>query len=604
MKIGRPNNRVGIFILVLLALATVLSGVLKSMQAHPVEPTALSFVGEYSADGQPFQTLDSGSRPVGRELVLRGHFQSGLQDGAVPEGTTVNFYLKHLSICLFVNGEEVWAGRTFAEDSEAPDRCGQKWSQWVSTGLTKTDSVEIRLKSFHALGNAVAFRDFLKHMVIGSNSILHSYVEMHCLAEWALGLCAAFSALLMLGVALSFRKRNADTERHLMHWGLMVLLTGLYFVVDADDFAFRYPQMTLGTYVRQVCLMLNAVLLACCVTDLMHNAMRTAAGLVRTFLFMVTTALLALVLVGRIGIMDTWYVWMPAQLIVLLALSVCCFLSVFKNRKQWLLLGYPLLMLASAAELLNEGLFGWFDSGMLMKPMFVIIYIGFLCGGFRQLMNSQRKAQKAEQLQRELETTRVTMALSQIRSHFIFNVLNAISGLCKYDPEKADETVVRFSRYLRSNVEVLENDAVQPFSKALQHLKDYVQLEQLRFGEDKIRFFTDMKDAEGRDFLLPPLLLQPIVENAIQHGLRPLKNGGEIRLTVHFPTPRIVMIKIADNGIGFDGNAKPREGAVGLRNVRFRLETMADGTMLVESKPNVGTTVTMTIRYREVPPCA
>jgi len=86
--------------------------------------------------------------------------------------------------------------------------------------------------------------------------------------------------------------------------------------------------------------------------------------------------------------------------------------------------------------------------------------------------------------------------------------------------------------------------------------------------------------------------------------LGPLKNGGEIRLTVHFPTPRIVMIKITDNGVGFDVNAKPREGAVGLRNVRFRLETMADGTMLVESKPNAGTTVTMTILYREVPPCA
>ena len=604
MKTKRLDYRAGMLALMLLGFCTVLSGVLKSMQSFSDEPASLSFVGEYSLDGQSFQKLHDSSRLAGKTLILRGHFQSSLENGALPEGATVNFSLEHLGVRLFVNGEEVWSEQACTEETD--DRlaqCGRKWVQWVSTGLTETDAVEIRLTNLHALGNAGAFRNFLQHLLLGSDTFLHSYVEMRCLTEWALGICASFSALLMLGLAISFRKRNPTTERHLLHWGLMVLITGIFFVVDADDFAFRYPQTTVGTYGRQVCLMVDSALLACCVTDLLKDKLRTAARAVRVLLFASIMASLILVLLGRMAIMDTWYVWMPAQLLTLTVLIICCMIAVFRCHEQWLYLGYPLMLLCSAAELLNDGCFGWFNSGMFMKPLFIIVYVSFLSGGFRQLMTGQKKAQEAELLRQELEKSRVTLGLSQIRSHFIFNVLNAVSGMCKYDPEKADETVVRFSRYLRSNVDVLENDALQPFSKELKHVEDYVQLEQMRFGEDKIRFLVDTEDKAMPDFLVPPLLLQPIVENAIQHGLRPLKNGGEIRLHVHRPTPHIVMLKIMDNGVGFDVHEERDERSVGLRNVRFRLETMADGTMLVESTPNVGTTITMTMPFQEVKSC-
>ncbi len=604
MKTKRLDYRAGMLVLILLGFCTVLSGVLKSMQSFSKEPASLSLVGEYSLDGQSFQPLTDTSNLVGQTLILRGHFQSSLENGALPEGATVNFCLEHLSFRLFVNAEEVCSEQACTEETDGClAQCGREWAQWVSTGLTAEDTVEIRLANLHALGNAGAFRNFLNRLLLGSDTFLHSYVEMHCLTEWALGICAAFSALLMLGLAISFRKRNPATERHLLHWGLMVLITGIFFVVDADDFAFRYPQPTVGTYGRQVCLMVDSALLACCVTDLLKDKLRTAARAVRVLLFVAIMVSLILVLLGRMVIMDTWYVWMPAQLLTLVVLMVCCILAVFRYHEQWLYLGYPLMLLCSAAELLNDGFFGWFNSGMFTKPLFIIVYVGFLCGGFRQLITSQRKVQEAEQLRQELEKSRVTLGLSQIRSHFIFNVLNAVSGMCKYDPEKADETVVRFSRYLRSNVDVLENDALQPFSKELKHVQDYVQLEQMRFGEDKIRFLVDTEEKDMPDFLVPPLLLQPIVENAIQHGLRPLKNGGEIHLRVHRPTPHIVMLKIIDNGVGFDVHEERDERSVGLRNVRFRLETMADGTMLVESTPNVGTTITMTMPFQEVKSC-
>ena len=190
----------------------------------------------------------------------------------------------------------------------------------------------------------------------------------------------------------------------------------------------------------------------------------------------------------------------------------------------------------------------------------------------------------------QLLQSRSTVALGQIRSHFIFNLLNAISGMCKYDPARADETIVRFARYLRANIDTLQNDDPLPFRQVLENLEDYVALEQVRFG-DQIRFETDI---EEEDFLLPPLVLQPIVENAIKHGLNAKEAGGTIRLSTR-ADDACVYITIADDGVGFEQHQLHKEGSVGLRNVRFRLKHMVDGEMTIESTPGLGTCVQILI---------
>lgn len=103
----------------------------------------------------------------------------------------------------------------------------------------------------------------------------------------------------------------------------------------------------------------------------------------------------------------------------------------------------------------------------------------------------------------KLAESRFTVMMSQIRSHFIFNILNAISGMCKYDPEKADRTIVNFARFLRSNIDIMQNDELVHFHNALHHIEDYVALEQVRYG-DNIQFETDI---QIDDFLLPPLVM-------------------------------------------------------------------------------------------------
>ncbi len=195
-----------------------------------------------------------------------------------------------------------------------------------------------------------------------------------------------------------------------------------------------------------------------------------------------------------------------------------------------------------------------------------------------------------EEMEIKLALSRTTTMMSQIRSHFVFNLLNAISGMCKYDPEKADDTVVRFARYLRNNIDIMEEDKNIPFATDLKQLEDYVALEQVRFG-DKIEFYTDI---ETEDFLIPPLILQPVIENAIKHGISKKQGNGTIILKTREQGENII-ITIEDDGIGFDRKELEKEKSVGLKNIRFRLEHLVNGTFSIFSKVKEGTVVTITI---------
>ena len=184
--------------------------------------------------------------------------------------------------------------------------------------------------------------------------------------------------------------------------------------------------------------------------------------------------------------------------------------------------------------------------------------------------------------------------MSQIRSHFVFNILNAISGMCKYDPEKADNTIVCFARYLRTNINIMEEDGPVPFRTAMQHLEDYVALEQVRFG-DRIRF---VKDIQVDQFMLPSLILQPLVENSIKYGIKPKPEGGTVTLRT-WAEEKQICISVEDDGIGFDVDKMPSSGSVGIKNVRFRLEQIMHGQLDIQSVPGKGTTVTISIPREE-----
>ncbi len=196
--------------------------------------------------------------------------------------------------------------------------------------------------------------------------------------------------------------------------------------------------------------------------------------------------------------------------------------------------------------------------------------------------------------ERELELTemRISVMLSQIQPHFLYNALTSIKGLCAADPHRAEKALDSFSVFLRGSMDSLTACAPIPFTQELAHCKNYLDLEQLRFG-DRVKVAYELLET---DFLVPTLTLQPIVENAVRHGVTKRREGGTIRIRTEAEGDR-VLITVTDDGVGFEPERMRDDGQShrGIENVRTRLEGQCGGVLTVNSGPGKGTCVKISI---------
>ena len=180
--------------------------------------------------------------------------------------------------------------------------------------------------------------------------------------------------------------------------------------------------------------------------------------------------------------------------------------------------------------------------------------------------------------------------MSQIKPHFLYNVLSAIAQLCDEDSAKAKKAIVDFSAYLRGNMEALNIEGLISFDRELRHVRGYLDLEEAIY-ESALNVVYDIK-AGG--FMLPPLTIQPIVENAVKHGIGRKEGGGTVKLSV-CETDEEYVVTVTDDGAGYDVNKPYPENRerIGLENVRRRLLAQCDGTLDIISEVEKGTTVTI-----------
>ena len=181
----------------------------------------------------------------------------------------------------------------------------------------------------------------------------------------------------------------------------------------------------------------------------------------------------------------------------------------------------------------------------------------------------------------------VKLMVSQIQPHFIYNTLSSISTLIKIDPEKAQKGLDDFTEYLRANLTSISQTGLTSFANELKHIETYLSLEKMRFDERLNVTF----DIQVREFLVPPLTIQPIVENAVKHGILKRIEGGNITIKTYEDNDAYY-VEIIDDGIGFIINdASLKNGDhVGLNNVKYRLATMCKGELIINSLVDKGTT--------------
>jgi two-component system, LytTR family, sensor kinase len=181
----------------------------------------------------------------------------------------------------------------------------------------------------------------------------------------------------------------------------------------------------------------------------------------------------------------------------------------------------------------------------------------------------QERELRASQLEAQLAQTQLQVLKMQLHPHFLFNTLNAISALIRESPDEADEMVSRLGDLLRMTLETAGLQEV-PFKKELEFLQHYLDIEQTRF-QDRLKIEMAI-EPETLDGLVPSMILQPLVENSVRHGVAPRPEGGCIKIKA-WRHHSLLRLEVEDDGPGLSGNGPVKE-RVGLSNTRARVSNL------------------------------
>ena len=258
--------------------------------------------------------------------------------------------------------------------------------------------------------------------------------------------------------------------------------------------------------------------------------------------------------------------------------------------KKFLL--FALLLICAVLAELCSAWFGFWQRGLLLNSVIALLLLGCMIWSVKALPDTYHMAKRAREQEKELLESRVSIMLSQIQPHFLYNALSSIRQLCESDPEAAQTAIEDFARYLRGNLDSIKRSTPVPFTKELEHIQIYLSLEKMRF-EDDLRVVWDV-EADG--FMLPALTVQPLVENAVKYGVGKKPGGGTVTISTK-ELPDRYTVTVQDDGVGYDPNKTQDDGRthIGIDNVRSRLSSMCGGELSIESTPGQGTTAVITI---------
>jgi two-component system LytT family sensor kinase len=276
--------------------------------------------------------------------------------------------------------------------------------------------------------------------------------------------------------------------------------------------------------------------------------------------------------------------------------------QLFRRRQEWRRSAFRVacVLMIIFAELLRVGVARLFNP----RGVFTLVpggsRVSFLTGAAiflstifavttpLKIWNNFRNEKKLEAQQRRLNEARLAALTSQINPHFLFNTLNTVSSLIRTRPEEARRMVYKLSSILRRLLRNTEN--FTPLRDEIAFIENYMAIELVRFG-DKLRFVKEMEEAT-LDRLVPSMLLQPLIENSIRHGLSSKVEGGTVRVSSRLENGRIHLL-VEDDGVGISEARLSRlfELGIGISNVNERLKVLfGDGyRMWIDSKPGEGT---------------
>ena len=591
---------------VVLAAVCILVMTLNTYQANMAIPLPMSLEGEYSFDGgESWQdlTADSDLSTDQGDLLLRAHFTEEIFPGGI-----LYMYRDHFAITIHVNGEPYYM--SFQADILAAgeggkrfraDACGREWILLsFEEGLACEDTIEIHLQKMHDYIDRDAYRNFLNAFYFGplDTSIVEAYLQPHVTHWMGFGIMILLLAVMILGATAAAAILQTGMVKNLSKLGFLLLFAGGFLLLDTVTVSFWSEKLVFNTYARQISLMMAVYWMGLCARDALSGGRRKVAGVVMMASLVLNGVLILPSFTGAWALYDTLPVWVVAQVVfslVLLVADVCELRTVDKAKCLNLCSGM-LLLIAILLDVVGVG-HNMYTHGICTKLLFALLCAVHGFDALKRVLIDYQGARRARKLEKELEDSRIAIMLSQMQPHFIHNILNVIYYMCGKDPAVAQTATSKFSDYLRNNLEALSQKELITFRKELDHIHTYLELEQIRFGEE----LSVVYDIEEDSFLLPVLSVQPLVENAVKHGIAKKRGGGVVTISSR-QTETGYEITVADTGVGFDPDRYMEDGKmhVGLMNVRQRLASRMNAIVEIDSAPGTGTTVTVTIPKEKV----
>ena len=591
----------GLLVILLLAALLLWYGNANSMQATPALVAGVYFDGEYRIADGPWQEIVQGEHisSTHGDVTLRGNFHMLAPDGEYvgiyTDSIPIALYTDHINLTFYEGNNE-----PFVIDVENPlyggSACHEDWTAYMLTSGSE-DPIEILIHNPHGFGNETAIDEMLSSTALWSDIEFEKGALESGKTQRDIGLLFAIISLVVLGTALFSTLIHIKNSKIIWLFGIVIFFAGAYLSYSADGVSFWSESVVSNTTILGCSMMFYMFFFSVALVHFLKDT-KTIGTITVTLLGIANAVFLVLPILTGILFYDTWLYWVGLQILANIGLLGCLIweFCVTKGKDRWLYIGSILPLLSFGVDVVMTYL-GLWKGGVSSQYVFAVFFVAAMIVVLRVIPNGINALSKAKELETEkivlnaqLTESRMSTMMSQIRPHFIYNTLGSIEQLCSIDPPKAGELVHNFAKYLRGNFGELDNPKPILMSQEMEHVHHYISIENVRFPDMTFSF-----EMNSDDFLIPALTVQPIVENAIKHGLMKLPKGGKISV-VSYETDSHYCVSVEDDGVGFDtGELLEARKHVGIRNIRGRLKAMVNGTLEIHSTEGVGTTVLIKI---------
>lgn len=427
----------------------------------------------------------------------------------------------------------------------------------------------------------------------------------NCMELWGSFFAIVASIYLFIGKS-SIREQYKSLGRLELLAGVMLFFDSWAWYFDAVPGALYHRILQVSNYVSFICNALIPVLLA-------EYVILSVNKEKRSYKIVIIVAVLAVCAVLFLGISQIsgfvytidpetnvyerglgFVIWTALVLLEANVVFVYTFLKKDDMDKKRFVAINCFIVFPILATAIQVFVYGISLSNIAIILVALVMFAQALEDNARMIIEQRERIVSQERM---LQDMRTKIAISQIKPHFLYNALNSIYVLCDKDTVKAKELVNTLSDYLRENIASIDADKPIPFEKELEHTRVYLEIEKARFKDR----FNVAYDIQVKDFEIPALTVQPLVENAVKHGLCKRNFGAPGTVTISSKEEDgFIKVTIADNGTGFDleryySSARADGEHIGITNVKKRLEIMENARMEISSEIGRGTTVEIII---------